>query len=111
MEWDEQGLGSVDAADEDLVQADGGLVNHLGFYRSCCLNELFPISSADISPLVTTSAMFDRAENVGSFGERLIESERDAAKRLLNRIEFALEEDAAFMKDRDMIGKPFDFIQ
>ena len=86
-------------------------MDHFGFHRFRCLNKLLPISSANISPLVTTSALFDRAENVGSFGKRLIESERDAAERFLNRIEFALEEDAAFMKHRDMIGKPFNFIQ
>ena len=111
MEWNEQGLGSMDATDEDFVQADGGLVNHLGFHGFRCLNELLSIPSADIGPLMATAAMLDRAENAGSFGKRLLESERDAAKRFLNRVEFALEKNAAFMKDRNTIGQSFDFVQ
>jgi hypothetical protein len=60
---------------------------------------------------MTTSAILDRTENAWSFGKRLLEPKRDATERFLNRVEFALEKHSPFVKDRDTIGEPFDFIQ
>ena len=61
-------LGSMDTTDKYFVEAEGGLMNHLGVHRLGCLNQLLPIPSADIGPLVTVTAMLDRAENTGGFG-------------------------------------------